>query len=107
MHAPMIEALPARALGILAVAGEIGFAAILIEDVVFARRIEHRDPRLFDDLVGDIELLILGEMRDIARMDHEGGLGWQSLDLGESFAKRAGGVRIGGFAEADMAVANL
>ncbi len=32
------------------------------------------EPGLRDDLVGVVELVRLGQMRDVAGMDHEGGL---------------------------------
>src|SRR5271169_6586570 len=59
MNAMMIEALPPGALGVLAIAFEIGLAPAFIDDVVLARRIEDRDPRLFDDLICIVEFLIL------------------------------------------------
>jgi len=64
---------------------------------------------LTDQLVGIVEFVGLGEMGDIARMDHEGRarLHCQFLDLADGFAQRAERVRVGRFVEADMAVADL
>ena len=46
VDAVLVEAVPAAALGVLAVAFEIGFASALIDDVVLAGHIVHvDDPR--------------------------------------------------------------
>ena len=62
---------------------------------------------LTDQLVGIVEFVGLGEMGDIAGMDHEGRVRLEFLDLADGLAKRAERIRIGRFIEADMAVADM
>ena len=107
MHAGLIERIPAGALGIFAVAVEIGLAAILIDDVVLARHVMHVEFRLADHLVGIVEFGGAREMRDITGMDHERGALRHRADLVDRLLQRGERVRIGGFVEADMAVADL
>src|ERR1044071_1664859 len=65
MNAGGIEAVPAPSLCFLAVAREIGLAVIDIGNVMLARDIEYLLVRPFDDLVGGVPLLLLGQMADI------------------------------------------
>jgi hypothetical protein len=67
------------------------------------------EPGLTDDLISVVEFVSLGQMGNIARMDHEGGarLHYQFLHLADGFAQRAERVRVGRLAESDMAVADL
>src|SRR3974390_3103811 len=46
-------------------------------------------------------------MRDVAGVDHEGGVARQSLHAVNRLLQRAGGIRVLLFVEADMAVADL
>jgi hypothetical protein len=107
MHAVVVEAVPARALGALAIAGEIGLPETLVHEVVLARDVMHVELDLADDLIGIVELVGLGKMGDVAGMNHEGRLGRHRLHLGDGLAQRAECIRVGRLAEADMAVADL
>ena len=71
VHAALIEAVPAGALGVLAVALEIGLAGPLIDDVVLAGNVVHLQTGAADELCGIVELGWLGEMRDVAGVQHE------------------------------------
>ena len=94
MHAAGIEAVPAAALGLLAVAREIGLAVVDIGDVVLAGDVENLLVGPFDDLVGGVPLLLLRQVADIAGMDQEGRLHRQRLDLGDRLAERRGRVGV-------------
>ena len=67
----------------------------------------HVEPGLRDDAIGIVEFVRLGEMGDVAGMDHKGRLHRQRLDLADGFLERAERVGIGRLVEADMAVADL
>ena len=108
VHAVVVEAVPTVPLGAFTVAVEIGLAEALVDDVVLAGNLVDVEPSLTDDLISVVEFVRLGQMGDIARMDHEGrARNNQFLDLADGLAKRAERVRIGWFIEADMAVADL
>ena len=107
MNAVIVEAVPTRALGALAVTVEIGLAQALVDDVMLAGNVVNVELGLTDQLVGIVEFVGLGEMGDIAGMDHEGRARLQRLDLADGLAKRAERIRIGRFIEADMAVADM
>jgi hypothetical protein len=104
VNAVIVEAVPTRALGALAVAGEIGLAQALVDDVMLAGNVVNVELGLTDQLVGIVEFVGLGEMGDIARMDHEGRVRLQFLDLADGLTKRAERIQIGRFIEANMAV---
>ena len=57
-----------------------------------------------DPLFRIVELLRLGEMGDIAGVNHESGLWPKSADLGDRLLQRAERVGIGRLVEPDMAV---
>ena len=103
----IVEGVPARTLGAFAVAREIGLAHAFIDEVVFARHVMHIERGLTDELACIVELVGLGEVSDVAGMDHEGGLGRHGFDLGDGLAQRAERIRVGRLVEADMAVADL
>src|SRR4029077_12668846 len=109
VHAVVVETVPALSLGSFTVAVEIGLAEALVDDVVLARNVVDIELGLTDDLISVVEFVRLGQMGDIARVDHEGRacLHYQLLDLANGFAQRAERVRVGRFVEADMAVADL
>ena len=106
VHAVLVEAVPAGALGVLAVALAVELD-LFVDDVVLARHVVHVEAGGLDDAVGVVELLRLRQVGDVAGVDHELGLGRQRLHLGDRLLQRAGGVGIGGLVEADMAVADL
>ncbi len=107
MDAVLVEGIPARALGVLAVALEIGLARLLVEDVVLARHVVHVETRGADDLRGIVELGRGRQMGDVTRMKHEGRLAGERFDLGDGLLQRAERVRIRGLVEAHMAVGDL
>jgi len=74
VNAVVVEAIPARALGALAVAFQIGFAALFIDDVVLAGHIMNLDASLAEHLVGIIEFGRLGKMCNVAGVNDEGRL---------------------------------
>src|SRR5581483_8818790 len=106
MHAVGVEAVPAGALGALAVAFLVEFL-VRIEEIVFAGHVMHIELRLRDDPVGVVELLRRRQVADVAGVDHERRLGRQRVHPGDGLFQRAERVRIGGLVEADMAVADL
>ena len=55
----------------LAVALAVG-GAVVDQHVVLARDVERLQPRLADELVGQVELLGLGQVADVAGVQHEG-----------------------------------
>src|SRR5690242_2879647 len=107
MHAAMVEAVPAGTLAALAEAAKERLAAVRVEHVMLARHEEHRQPKLFQHLLGVIELLIAGELRDVAGVNDEIGPVRQRLHLGDGFAEGSTSVGIGWLVEADVAVADL
>src|SRR3977135_1374755 len=107
VHAVVVEAVPALPLGAFAVPVEISLAQALVDEVVLARNVVYIELGLADDLIGVVEFVRLGQMGNVARMDHKGRAGLHRLHLADGFAKCAESVRIGGFVEADMAVADL
>jgi hypothetical protein len=58
VHAAVIEAVPTLALGVFAIACEIGLAVVRVGDVMLARQEEHLLVGRFDDLIGALILLI-------------------------------------------------
>src|SRR3984885_3000039 len=55
-EAGVVERIPARALGVLAVALEVELARRLVDEVVLARHVMHVEPGGADDLSGIVEL---------------------------------------------------
>jgi hypothetical protein len=107
MYAVVVEAVPALTLGAFAVAFEIELAQALVDEVVLARNVVHVEARLSDQLRGAIELIGLRQMGNVPGVNHEGGLRFHRLHLGDRLAQGAECIGIGGFVEADMAVADL
>src|SRR5262249_53882793 len=107
MYAVVVEAVPALTLGAFAVAVEIGLSQALVDEVVLAWNIVHVEVCFADQLGGVVELIGLGKVGDVTRMDHEGGLWSDRFHLGNGLPQCAEGVGIGWLIEADMAVADL
>src|SRR4029077_13796868 len=107
VDAVIVERIPARALRALAIALEIGLAALFVDDVVLAGNPVDWNAGLTEDLVGVVELGRLREMRDIAGVNDERRLGRHCLHLTDRLAQRAQRIRIGRLVEADVAVAHL
>jgi hypothetical protein len=61
----------------------------------------------FDDLIGVVPLLLLGEVADIAGMDEKGELRRHRLDLLDRLGERGGRVGVWRQVEADVAVTDL
>src|SRR5574338_1689985 len=106
MHAVFVEGIPAGSLRAFAVALEIGLAQAFIDEIVLPRHVMHVERGLTDDLARIVELVWLGEVSNVAGMDHEGGLGRHRFDLANGLAQRAERIWIGRLVEADMAVAD-
>jgi hypothetical protein len=107
VHAAMVEAVPARALGSLAVAVEEGLARALVQHVVLARHVEHGEAGFLEDLVGVVELLVARQLGDVAGVDDEVRLDRQGQDLAHGLAEGGLRVGVGRLVEADVAVADL
>ena len=74
---------------------------------MLARHVMHIELGLRDDAVGIVEFDRLGQMGDIAGVNHEGRLDRHGLDLGDALFEGAQRVGVGRLVEADMAVADL
>jgi hypothetical protein len=78
-----------------------------VRSIMLARHVMHVEPGLRDGAIGVVELGGLGEMCDVAGMNHERRFCGQRFDLPDRFLKRADRIGIGGCMEADMAIADL
>ena len=67
----------------------------------------HVEPGLGDGAIGVVELGGLGEMCDVAGMNHERRFCGQRFDLPDRFLKRADRIGVGWGMEADMTIADL
>src|SRR5437867_10638362 len=109
MDPAVVEAVPAAALHAqrLAVAREIG-RAIVIEDVVLPGHIaDSLRPESFEHLIGGVELVGLGQLRDVAGVQHERRMPRHCVELGDRFLKRRRDVLVRLLIEADVAIADL
>src|SRR4029078_7834470 len=70
VNAVLVEAVPTRALGALAVAGEIGLAQALVDDVMLAGNVVNVELGLTDQLVGIVAFVGLGAMGAIAGIEN-------------------------------------
>jgi len=108
VDAVLIEAVPAGPLAAFAVALEVGLALLVIEQIVLAGdEMEGVGLDALEELIGRVELGRLGEMRDVAGVDHEGGIEIERIDPLDRLAQGRRDIRVGFLAEADMAVADL
>ena len=109
MHVLMIEAVPSAALGAegFAVAVQILPAVIDGSIVLAGHVVDLSGFGAAQHLVQDVELPGLGIVAQIAGVDDEIGLVRESIDFIDGGLKRSRDVRIGRFAEADVAVADL
>src|SRR5579863_3021851 len=105
VNAFVIEARPAAAARVFAEALEIKLA-IVRGRVMLAGHVEQLTPRA-EKLAERVELLWFGGVGEVAGVDEEIGLCWARVDFAERGPERRGDVGIGGFAEADVAVADL
>ena len=74
---------------------------------MFARNVEGIELRLTNGLIGIVEFVRLGQMRDVAGVKHEGGLLRQPADLGNRLLERRHRIGVRRRFEADVAVGNL
>jgi hypothetical protein len=107
MHAVVVESIPAAARRAFAETLEIGLLSGRIDDVVLAGRVVHIEPGCSNKLMSVVEFLRLGQMGDVARVQHEGGLCLHSLDFVDRLFESRPRVGIGGLGESDVAVGNL
>ena len=107
MDTPDVEAVPAFTLRALAIALEIGLAVIGVGNIMLAGY--HIDLLLqrLHCLIGVVELLILGQMGNVAGVDDEGRRRRHRVDLGDRLLKGAERIGIGRLVEADMTIADL
>ncbi len=105
MHALQIEAVPAIALGALAIALEIGLAGAFIEDVVLTRHIADR--KLAQQLSGGIELGRPRQVGDVAGMEDQRRHFGQGQNLVARLDQCLDRLRVGFLVKADVAVAQL
>src|SRR3984893_13945353 len=91
--AGLIEGKPAGALGVLAIAFEIGLAIVLVDNIVLARHVMNIELGFADDSLRIVELPGLRKTGDVAGVDHEGGLDWKAAHLADRFLQ--GPKRIG------------
>src|SRR5271168_5318646 len=107
VDALLVKAVPAAALGAFAEAVE-EFAAVVNEHVVLAGNVvDLAGAEAFEHLGGGVELGGLGEVRDVAGVEHEFRSDGQSVDAIDGDLKRGGDVRVRGLVEAEVAVADL
>jgi hypothetical protein len=66
---------------------------------VLARHVEHRQAGLLEDLVGVVELLVLGELGDVAGVQDEVGLRRHGFDLRHRLAEGRPRVGLGSLAK--------
>src|SRR5690349_328499 len=103
----MLEAVPAAAIRALAVAAQVG-GAVVGGDVVLAGNVENTiRTQSAEHLRGGVELVGLGELRDVSRVENERGTLRQRVDLGDGLLQGCRDVLVGLLAEADVAVAHL
>src|SRR5580704_16462003 len=107
MNALLIEAVPAGAFGIFAVAIE-KLLAIVADEIVFAGNIVNvlGDTGL-ENLIDSVELFRLGKMTDIAGVQKELRSHRQRIDFLDRRVECSHDIWIGGFVEAHVAVADL
>src|SRR5258708_16187424 len=88
VHARMIEAVPTAAVRALPIALEVP-CTVVRRDVMLARDIEDAiGLQTLQHFVGGVELLRLRELRDIARVQHEGRALWQRVHSRYRLLKR-------------------
>ncbi len=74
---------------------------------MFTWHVESLEFRLANDLISIIEFLGLRQVRNVAGVDHEGGLLRQSTHFGDGFFQRTECVRVRRLFEPDVAVGDL
>ncbi len=107
MDSLIIEALPTATDRPLAVAIEIRFP-VIGEDVVLAGHEEIAPGLRFpQDLIARVEFGLFRQMRQVARVQQQGGRVPQRINSRDRFAQCAGHILVRSFGKADVAVADL
>src|SRR5205814_4582684 len=107
VRALMIEARPAVAFCSLAETFEILFA-VVVQDIVLARDVEDAARlTILQNLLQRVELLWLGEMRQVAGVENEIRRRRQRVDLGHRFLQGAEHILVSLLVETNVAVADL
>jgi hypothetical protein len=107
VHALVVEAVVAPVLRGLAVAAEI-FGHRSVHDIVLAGgRVELGHVQLRQQLGRGVELGGLGQVGDIARVDHQRRLFRHGIDQRDGLGQGADHVGIGLLVEADVGIADL
>src|SRR6266540_1275156 len=107
VRAFVVETEPAAAFRSFAEALEVLFA-VVIEDVVLTRYVEHLlGLAALEDLFKCVELFGLGKVRQVAGVNNKVRRRGQGVDLRDCFLQRAEHVLVRFLAEADVAVADL
>ena len=107
MHALLVEAVPAIAFGVLAVALAV-LLAVIFKNVVLAGNEEHiLGGRGFKNLVDGVELRRLGEVADVAGVQNECRRHGQRVDLADRGFQGRNHVGVRGLVESHVAVADL
>ena len=107
MNAVIVEAVPTLPLGAFTVAGKIGLAQALVDNVMLARDVVNVEFDLTDDLISVVEFVRLGQMCDLAVWIMKAGRDFSVPSPCRSLRATCQRVRIGWLVEADMAVADL
>ena len=107
MHTGVIEAVPAASLRALAVSLEIA-GTVVGGDVVLARDVKDATRlQALQDFARRIEFFRLRELRDVPRVQDEGGTLRQRVHLGHRLGQRRRHVLVCFLIEADVAIAHL
>src|SRR5579864_3004950 len=107
MNAFLIKAVPACALGVLAIAFQI-LLAVVADYVMFAGNIKDiLSAGAFQQLVNAIKLFRLGKVCDIAGVKNEARLRRQGIDLVDRRFQRSCNISVGRLVESHMAVTDL
>src|SRR5579859_3844685 len=102
----LVEAVPARAFGVLGVALAEHFS-VIVENVVLSWHKENLLVGSLQNLVHGIELFGIGKMADVTGVQNELRRIGQGVDLVHGGLERADDVRIRRFVEAHVAIADL
>src|SRR5580658_1252673 len=107
MHALVIKAIPAFALGVVPVPFQIRLP-VIHGSVVLTGNIKNVfGPNRFQHLIHTVELSGFRLMREVAGVNEKLRLRWKRVDFVDRGLHRTGNVRIGRLVKADVAVADL
>ena len=107
MHARVVEAVPAVAFRVPAVALQVR-SAVVGGDVVFPRNVEDAiGLHTFEDFIRGVELVGLCQLSDVAGVQHQRWRLWQSVQFCDGLFERPRDILVRLLVEADVAVADL